>query len=65
MHDDRRPVLCIIYPVIIRNGVLTVDPNCPAHDTVTSEDIEWARKLIPLQGSSLNEIVEAAEVHNR
>lgn len=64
MHDERRPVLCIIYPIIIRNGVLTVDPNCPAHETVTPEDIEWARQLIPLKGSSLDDLVEASARHN-
>ena len=64
MHDDRRPVLCIIYPIIIRNGVLTVDPKCPAHETVTPEDIEWARQLIPLKDSSLDDLVEASARHN-
>lgn len=66
MHDDRRPFLCMIYPVKVECGrVFTVDLCCPAHATVTEEDIAWARGIVPLKGNDLDDLIRASRMHNR
>lgn len=63
-HDDKRPILCIIYPVRYTElGDVYVDTECPAHASVTQEELEYAKKIIPIHGVELARFIRENDKH--